>query len=151
MGVVEFEQLTALLQDGSIVLVDVRNESELREDGKIPGSHNIALPELTAAFQLTPEDFKQKYGFDQPSKDNENLILTCRLQLSLTVLSLSFTVSGQAREHIKARDSWRSLDSRKSRFMKEASWTGRQKVETFSKASLNSAGYYIQQPCSTLH
>ena len=78
MGVVDYEQLTALLKDGSIVLVDVRNDSELKEDGKIPGSQNIALPELSAAFQLSPEEFKQKYGFDQPSKENENLVLTCR-------------------------------------------------------------------------
>ena len=78
MGVVTFQQLTALLTEGTAVLVDVRNPNELKEDGKIPGSHNVALPELTEAFQLSSAEFREKYGFSLPSKETENLILTCR-------------------------------------------------------------------------
>ena len=78
MGVVTFQQLTDLLSEGTAVLVDVRNPNELKDDGKIPGSHNVALPELSAAFQLSDAEFKEKYGFSLPSKEAENLILTCR-------------------------------------------------------------------------
>ena len=78
MGIVTFDQLTAKLGDGSALLVDVRNPNELQEDGKIPGSFNVALPELTAAFQMGSTEFKEKYGFDLPNKENKNLILTCR-------------------------------------------------------------------------
>ena len=63
MGVVTFQQLTALLTEGTAVLVDVRNPNELKDDGKIPGSHNVALPELTEAFQLSSAEFQEKYGF----------------------------------------------------------------------------------------
>ena len=78
MGVVTFQQLTALLSEGTALLVDVRNPKELKDDGRIPGSHNVALPELSEAFQMTGTEFKEKYGFDLPSKEAENLILTCR-------------------------------------------------------------------------
>ena len=78
MAVVSFQELTALLSKGTAVLVDVRNPNELKEDGKIPGSHNVALPELTEAFQMSSAEFKEKYGFNLPSKETENLILSCR-------------------------------------------------------------------------
>ena len=78
MGVVTFQQLSELLSEGTAVLVDVRNPNELKDDGKIPGSHNVALPELAEAFQMSNTEFKEKYGFDLPSKESENLILTCR-------------------------------------------------------------------------
>ena len=78
MGVVSFQELTALLSEGTAVLVDVRNPNELKDDGKIPGSFNVALPELSEAFQMASAEFKEKYGFNLPSKDTENLILTCR-------------------------------------------------------------------------
>ena len=78
MGVVTFQQLTALLSEGTALLVDVRNPNELKEDGKIPGSYNVALPELSEAFQMASAEFKEKYGFNLPSRQTENLILTCR-------------------------------------------------------------------------
>ena len=78
MGVVTFSQLTAMLSEGTAVLLDVRNPKELEEDGKIPGSYNIALPELSGAFQMAGTEFKEKYGFNLPGKEIENLILTCR-------------------------------------------------------------------------
>ena len=78
MTVVDFEQLQSLLQSSSTVLVDVRNPNELQEDGQITGSYNIALPEVSAAFQLEAGEFRSKYGFDMPSKESENLIISCR-------------------------------------------------------------------------
>ena len=78
MGVVTFQQLTALLSEGAALLVDVRNPNELKEDGKIPGSYNVALPELAEGFQMSSAEFKEKYGFNLPSRETENLILTCR-------------------------------------------------------------------------
>ena len=76
---VEYEQLSSAMKDTSTVLLDVRNVSELKDDGRIPGSVNIPLPELNSAFQMSPEMFSEKYGFSRPDKDNEGgLILTCR-------------------------------------------------------------------------
>ena len=44
--------------DGSAILVDVRNPNELEENGKIPGSFNIALPDVSGAFQLSASEFR---------------------------------------------------------------------------------------------
>ena len=56
----------------------LRNPNELEEDGKISGSFNIPLPEVSSAFQMDSEDFKEKYGFEIPNKECENLIISCR-------------------------------------------------------------------------
>ena len=37
--------------------------------GKIPGSHILPLHEVPAALALTPEAFREKYGFDRPPTD----------------------------------------------------------------------------------
>jgi len=78
MSTLEFDKLLSAMKITSTVLLDVRNESELADDGRIPGSVNIPLPELSAAFQMSPEMFSEKYSFSLPDKDSESLILTCR-------------------------------------------------------------------------
>ena len=61
-----------------IILLDVRNSSELVNPGKIPGSFNIPLYEIPEAFSLEPEQFLEKYKFQLPDKDAQNVVLTCR-------------------------------------------------------------------------
>ena len=78
MTIVEFDKLSSAMKVSSTVLLDVRNVSELEEDGRIPGSVNIPLPEISAAFQLSAEMFREKYSFPLPDKESETLILTCR-------------------------------------------------------------------------
>ena len=89
MTTVEFDQLSSAMRVSSTVLLDVRNVSELAEDGRIPGSVNIPLPELSAAFQMSPEMFSEKYSFPLPDKDIETLILTCRSE-SAFILNFEF-------------------------------------------------------------
>eukprot|EP00091_Calanus_sinicus_P011753 TRINITY_DN2652_c0_g1_i1.p1 TRINITY_DN2652_c0_g1~~TRINITY_DN2652_c0_g1_i1.p1 ORF type:complete len:226 (-),score=61.14 TRINITY_DN2652_c0_g1_i1:37-714(-) len=76
--VVDFNALSILLEENRIVLVDVRNSSELVNPGKIPGSFNIPLYEIPEAFSLEPEQFLEKYKFQLPAKDAQNVVLTCR-------------------------------------------------------------------------
>ena len=78
MSTVEFDKLSSAMKVSSTVLLDVRNVSELEEDGRIPGSVNIPLPEISAAFQLSAEMFREKYSFPLPDKGNEILISECR-------------------------------------------------------------------------
>ncbi|MFC1769192.1 rhodanese-like domain-containing protein [Nanoarchaeota archaeon] len=59
-----------------LFLIDVRGKNEL-EYGTIPTSNNIPLPELGEAFNLSEEDFKNKYGFNKPTK-TEKIIFYCR-------------------------------------------------------------------------
>ena len=80
---VDYDQLIELMkndqpEEKKTILVDVRNADELVKDGKIVGSYNIPLPEISSAFQLDKKKFKLKYGFDLVEKDTENLILSCK-------------------------------------------------------------------------
>ena len=61
------------------MLIDVRTERELNVDGKIPGSHNIPIAKIVSAFKLKNDEFLQKYGFEKPSKDYLNVVLTCQV------------------------------------------------------------------------
>lgn len=36
-----FEEVSNGLKEGSLIYIDVRNRSEIKNDGKIPGSFNI--------------------------------------------------------------------------------------------------------------
>ena len=80
---VDYDQLIELMkndqpEEKKTILVDVRNGDELVKDGKIVGSYNVPLPEISSAFQLDKKKFKLKYGFDLVEKDTENLILSCK-------------------------------------------------------------------------
>ena len=67
--VLNFEQMNKILKEESLILVDVRNAKELVDDGKIPASFNVPLPDLNEAFQMKSDAFKEKYGFDLPEKE----------------------------------------------------------------------------------
>ena len=56
----------------------MRNGDELKNDGKIPGSFNIPLPEIEKAFNMNQADFFDKYKFQLPEKDVKNVVLSCR-------------------------------------------------------------------------
>nr|ACO10447.1 Heat shock protein 67B2 [Caligus rogercresseyi] len=77
---VHFDALTTLLNEGDILLLDVRNRTELNEVGQIQGSVCVPLHEIPLAFtQLNDEAFKERYGFKKPKpEDSNNIILTCR-------------------------------------------------------------------------
>ena len=141
MSTVEFDKLLSAMKITSTVLLDVRNVSELADDGRIPGSVNIPLPEISAAFQMSPEMFSEKYSFSLPDKESESLILTCRSASAImnrVIIGLSNQDSGYifsdlANEHSWQKDSWRNWDSRMLKYMRAAFWTGRQKGVILNK------------------
>ncbi|XP_037778077.1 uncharacterized protein LOC119574829 [Penaeus monodon] len=75
---ITYEELVAGLDADALVLIDVRDPLELRETGKLPKSHNVPLPEFETAFQLSPEEFTEKYGFPKPTPQDENVVLSCQ-------------------------------------------------------------------------
>ena len=75
---VSFQALRVLLEKDLIVLVDVRTPEELVTDGTIPGSVNVPLQEIPAAFRLNEEEFLEEYGFRKPGTEDRNVVLTCR-------------------------------------------------------------------------
>ncbi|KAJ1719181.1 Thiosulfate sulfurtransferase/rhodanese-like domain-containing protein 3 [Coemansia erecta] len=63
-----------------IFIVDVRNPSEF-SGGSIPRAVNIPLPDLDAALELPPAQFKTKYGFDlpDPASTDKGLVVHCQM------------------------------------------------------------------------
>ena len=61
-----------------VLLVDVRNATELENPGQIPGSVNLPLYEIPEAFLLDDSEFLEKYGFNKPETEARNVVLTCR-------------------------------------------------------------------------
>lgn len=73
---VGYEQLKQRLAEGKIVVVDVREPWELREYGFIPGSVNVPLGQVSTALQLPPEEFREKYDGEMPSR-TDNIVFVC--------------------------------------------------------------------------
>ncbi len=62
-----------------MLLIDVRNRTELNEVGQIPGSVCLPLHEVDAAFgDLDEAEFEQRYGFSRPAPSRKDVVLTCR-------------------------------------------------------------------------
>lgn len=47
------------------------------EQGSIPASVNVPLSVLSEALQMTPDQFRNTYGFEMPEK-NKEVIFYCR-------------------------------------------------------------------------
>lgn len=58
-------------------LIDVRQPQEIQVNGSIETSHNIPLGEVAPAFQLSHDDFEDKYGFEKPS-EGDTVIFYCK-------------------------------------------------------------------------
>lgn len=61
----------------AILLEDVREPSELKDTGRIPGSINIPVKTAPDGFFLPDEDFEDRFGFVRPDRDTE-VIFYCR-------------------------------------------------------------------------
>ena len=68
-NIVDFDKVREMKK--TVLVVDVRNPGELKETGKISGSHNVPLPELGEAFNMDSATFKDKYGFQLPEKETQ--------------------------------------------------------------------------------
>ena len=75
---IEYKELSEALKKNSITLIDVRETSELANDGMILGSYNIPLNQIKSAFKLDKEEFLDQYGFELPKKDSKKIVLSCR-------------------------------------------------------------------------
>lgn len=92
---VTYEELKNRLNSKSIMLIDVREKWEILEYGKIPGSVNIPLAEVSEALQMNPKAFHEKYNEAKPSR-SDRLVFSCvagvRSKKALdTAISLGFS------------------------------------------------------------
>ncbi|XP_049820333.1 rhodanese domain-containing protein CG4456-like isoform X2 [Aethina tumida] len=76
--VVTYEDIKQIKRDDNVTLIDVREPLELIETGTIPGSINIPLGEIEAAFTQTPNElFLKKYGRPKPNS-KDPIIFSCK-------------------------------------------------------------------------
>ncbi|RFU78393.1 rhodanese domain [Trichoderma arundinaceum] len=76
-----FDEIKALVEAKNpkekIVIVDVREPSELFETGKIPGAINIPITSAVQSFHISEDDFEDMYGYSRPPKD-ASLLFYCK-------------------------------------------------------------------------
>jgi rhodanese-related sulfurtransferase len=53
--------LASLLDDNDVLLIDVRNRTEMNDPGMITGSHCLPVHEVDLAFQLSEDDFEDRF------------------------------------------------------------------------------------------
>ncbi|XP_018015245.1 thiosulfate sulfurtransferase/rhodanese-like domain-containing protein 3 isoform X2 [Hyalella azteca] len=75
---VDFQELSLMLCLQDVTLIDVRQPAELVSQEQIPGSLHIPLGNLREAFQLSSEEWQQKYGVPKPAKHNKAIIFYAR-------------------------------------------------------------------------
>jgi len=75
---VTYNELKPLTRQPSVdrYLIDVREPDEVAA-GAIPSSVSLPLSALPGAFHLPPDKFRNTYGFEKPTK-NQELIFYCR-------------------------------------------------------------------------
>ncbi|KAJ8675056.1 hypothetical protein QAD02_010842 [Eretmocerus hayati] len=65
-------------QDSGVLIIDVREDSEIQETGKLPGSIHIPMAEVSSILSnLNDQEFEKKYNRKKPAH-NTKIILTCR-------------------------------------------------------------------------
>nr|XP_061792562.1 thiosulfate:glutathione sulfurtransferase-like [Nerophis lumbriciformis] len=75
---ISYEDLKALLEHPNICLIDVRTQSEV-DKGRIPGSLHIPVDAVEVALQMSPEEFKAKYGVNKPQFNSSELVFHCQM------------------------------------------------------------------------
>ncbi|OMH85663.1 putative thiosulfate sulfurtransferase, mitochondrial [Zancudomyces culisetae] len=77
---VDYKYISELVsgEHKNALLIDVRRPDEFAA-GFIPGAHNLPSADFAAALKLEPDEFKTKYGFEQPKQNNTDrpLVLYC--------------------------------------------------------------------------
>lgn len=75
----KYEQVKEVLEANGTkgVVVDVRHEKELEEDGRIPGFVNVPLDKVKVAFVMAPVEFELTFHAKMPDP-NKDVIFSCR-------------------------------------------------------------------------
>ncbi|KAF8564139.1 hypothetical protein P879_11746 [Paragonimus westermani] len=71
---INYYELSSLMNEYSVFLIDVRGPDDFAKIGHIPGAINIPLVELKTALTLPVEAFVKKYGVKKPRHSDENIV-----------------------------------------------------------------------------
>ncbi|XP_063906472.1 thiosulfate sulfurtransferase/rhodanese-like domain-containing protein 3 isoform X2 [Zophobas morio] len=76
---VTFDYVKSLENDKNVLLIDVREPSELEKTGRIPGSINIPLATLEDTLQnWSEEDFREKFQREKPNSETA-MVFSCHM------------------------------------------------------------------------
>ncbi|XP_076292163.1 rhodanese domain-containing protein CG4456 [Lasioglossum baleicum] len=74
----EYNDIVKAQKNDNVLIIDVREQSEIDETGKLPGSIHIPMGDVTnTLLNLTEKEFKSRFNRDKPSKSTK-IILSCR-------------------------------------------------------------------------
>ena len=59
------------------IIIDVREPSEVKATGRIPGAQNVPITSSPDALFLPAEDFEDRFGFPKPSATDE-VVFYCK-------------------------------------------------------------------------
>ncbi|XP_008550228.1 rhodanese domain-containing protein CG4456 isoform X1 [Microplitis demolitor] len=76
-NVIGYEELIKDQKDDKVLIIDVREQKEIDETGKLPGSIHIPMGNVLNTLNLTDEEFKNQYDKPKPDKDTK-IVLSCR-------------------------------------------------------------------------
>ncbi|KAI1444687.1 Rhodanese-like protein [Annulohypoxylon stygium] len=73
----DFEKIKVAIKSSSprVTLVDVREPDEVSKTGRIPGAVNVPVMSQPDSFNMSAEDFRDRYGFERPSGEGENQVV----------------------------------------------------------------------------
>ncbi|XP_012537828.1 rhodanese domain-containing protein CG4456 [Monomorium pharaonis] len=75
---VSYKELREAQKDANVLIVDVREHSEINQTGALPGSIHIPMDNVCNEFSnLSEEEFLEKYGRPKPTKDTK-IIFSCQ-------------------------------------------------------------------------
>jgi len=112
---VHYEDLLELINNGDLQLIDVREPREV-ENGQIPTSINIPLPQLKYSLQLPEELYNEQYGTNRrllPHGDDFVFYGLCSTK-GLTALEIAFRLGlRKARHYPGGYEEWCEKQSMK--------------------------------------
>lgn len=111
MEIITTEELRSLIENRKIFfLIDVRTKSEL-DYGMIPTAHHISLNELGDAFDLEENEFKNKYGFKKPTK-NDLIVFYCKTGVRSSTAQQNLKSKGYNTRNYKGSvKEWSQIDT----------------------------------------
>ncbi|RYP91374.1 hypothetical protein DL770_002514 [Monosporascus sp. CRB-9-2] len=62
---------------GNVTIIDVREPSEVRATGRIPGAVNVPVASAPDSFHVPEDEFEDRFGFARPPRDAE-LLFYCK-------------------------------------------------------------------------
>jgi len=60
------------------IIIDVREDIEVNETGTVPTAKHAPVKQLMQYMIAPSEDFKEKFGFDKPDKE-DTLVFYCKM------------------------------------------------------------------------